>query len=157
MEKRLRRNVTEPSSATPSCTPRGSGRHPALGALAIAGLLVAACNDEVSGELRLSTSVPTATATAHATLWEYDPQVADASATPIAQFASAALAQGEQVIPFVLRPDNADGDRSHYVTALVDLDSDGLDEPGDFVVNDFYKVELGSDGVIITLVPRTLR
>ncbi len=120
--------------------------------LAVAGL--AGCDDAVSGELRLTTTVPTAGGTAHATLWEYDPQIADGSATEIARFEEAGLPAGAQVVTFTLAPDDGDGGLDHYVTGWVDVDSDGVDEVGDFVVTDFNKVELGDEGVVVMLAPR---
>jgi hypothetical protein len=115
---------------------------------------LAGCDDSVSGELRLTTTVPTAGATAHATLWEYDPQIADGSATEIARFEHAGVPAGGQVVTFTLTPDDGDGGLDHYVTAWVDVDSDGVDEVGDFGVTDFNKVELGAEGVIVMLAPR---
>lgn len=116
-------------------------------------LFASACNANVTGELRLSTPVPTDSAVARATLWEYDPFVADASADPIATF-EIALQRGVQAVPFSLDPEDSDSGLSHYVTANVDLDDDGVDEVGDYVVTDFHKVELGTDRVIIPLTPR---
>ena len=115
---------------------------------------LAGCDDSVSGELRLTTTVPTAGATAHATLWEYDPQIADGSATAIARFERADLFDGAKSVPFTLVPDHADSGLGHYVTAWSDVDSDGVDEVGDFGVTDFNKVELGAEGVIVMLAPR---
>ncbi len=120
--------------------------------LVVGGL--AGCDDAVSGELRLTTTVPTAGGTAHATLWEYDPQIADGSATEIARFEKAGLPAGGQVVTFTLAPDDGDGGLDHYVTGWVDVDGDGVDEVGDFVVTDFNEVELGAAGVVVTLAPR---
>ena len=107
----------------------------------------------MTGELRLSTPVTTSTAVAHATLWEYDPFVADASADPIATFTST-LQNGVQAVPFELDPADSDSGLSHYVTARVDIEGDEQDEIGDYVVTDFHKVELGAERVIIPLTPR---
>lgn len=125
--------------------------------LALALVAVAACADDVSGELRLARPVTTATATATVVLWEYDPQVADGAADAVARFVVAPVTQGVQAIPFSLEPADADSGRAHYVTAEVDQDSDGLSEVGDFVVDDFHAVELGQRDVIIPLIPRADR
>ncbi|MBK7078352.1 MAG: hypothetical protein IPH44_39420 [Myxococcales bacterium] len=122
--------------------------------LVLAATALAGCDDAVSGELRLTTTVPTAGGTAHATLWEYDPQIADGSATEIARFEEAGLPAGAQVVTFTLAPDDGDGGLDHYVTGWVDVDSDGADEVGDFVVTDFNKVKLGDEGVVVMLAPR---
>ncbi len=124
--------------------------------MGVAALVVglAACDDAVTGELRLTTAVPTAGATAHATLWEYDPQLADGSATALAQFARPDLPAGIQAITFTLAPGDGDGGLRHYVTGWVDVDSDGVDEVGDFVVTGFNQTELGQGGLIVTLAPR---
>lgn len=116
-------------------------------------LLAPACAPQVEGELRLSTPVTTTAAVAHATLWQYDRWVADTSADAIARF-TVTLQQGVQAVPFALDPDDSDSGLSHYVTADVDLDGDGVDEVGDYVVTDFHAVELGAVGVIIPLTPR---
>ena len=57
-------------------------------------------------------------------------------------------------MPFTLDPADSDSGLSHYVTADVDLDADGVDEVGDYVVTDFHEVELGAVRVIIPLTPR---
>ncbi|MBP8810446.1 MAG: hypothetical protein KBG48_27375 [Kofleriaceae bacterium] len=125
--------------------------------LALALLALAACSDEVSGELRLARPITTATATATVVLWEYDRDVADTSADAIARFVVAPVTQGVQAVPFTLEPADADSGLAHYVTAEVDQDSDGLSEVGDFVVDDFHAVDLGQRDVIIPLVPRADR
>ncbi len=123
-------------------------------ALLTFALWAAACDTQVSGELRLSTPVTTTTAVAHATLWEYDPNVADSSADKLATF-ERVLVQGVQAVPFTLDPADSDSGLSHYVTADVDLDADGVDEVGDYVVTDFHPVDLGADSLLIPLTPRT--
>lgn len=122
--------------------------------LVLAAAALVGCDDSVSGELRLTTTVPTAGGTAHASLWEYDPQIADGSAIEIARFEHAGVPAGAQVVTFTLAPDDGDGGLDHYVTGWVDVDSDGADEVGDFVVTDFNKVELGDAGVVVMLAPR---
>lgn len=121
--------------------------------LAFALVAIAACDPGVTGELRLSTPVTTDTAVAHATLWQYDPDVADAPSDAIARFTTA-LPRGVQAVPFTLEPDDVDSGLSHYVTADVDLDADGESDIGDYVVTDFHRVELGAERVIIPLTPR---
>lgn len=128
------------------------------GALALALMVgLAGCSDEVTGELRLARPVTTTTARAAVSLWQYDRLVADGSADRIATFELVPVQQGVQAIPFSLVPTDADSALSHYVTASVDLDADGETEVGDFVVDDFNRVELGQTDVIVPLVPLAAR
>lgn len=113
-----------------------------------------ACELAVDGELRLSTPVTTSTAVAHATLWQYDPDVAGGAVEPIATFMSS-MQRGVQVVPFSLDPAASDDDLAHYVTASVDVDGDGVDELGDYAVTDFHPVAPCGARVILALTPRT--
>jgi|JI9StandDraft_1071089.scaffolds.fasta_scaffold428080_2 hypothetical protein len=113
------------------------------------------CDDSVTGDLRLIVALGSRDATAHATLWEYDPGLADGSATAIARFERADLFDGAKSVPFTLVPDHADSGLGHYVTAWIDVDSDGIAEVGDYGVIDFNRVELGDDGVEVFLEPRS--
>jgi len=96
--------------------------------LVLAAMALAGCDDAVSGELRLTTTVPTAGGTAHATLWEYDPQIADGSATEIARFEEAGLPAGAQVVTFTLAPDDGDGGTA---AEPADGDAGADEEPAD--------------------------
>lgn len=116
---------------------------------------LAGCSDRVSGEVQLTPPLSTPAARATIQLWQYDPQVADASADQVGAAEVTTLAAGTDTFAFAIEPTGGDDDLAHYLTALVDLDGDGADEPGDYGVTDFFKVELGQDDAVVVLAPRS--
>ena len=115
---------------------------------------LAGCSDRVSGEVQLTPPLSTPAARATIKLWQYDPLLADATADLVGTAEVTTLTAGTDTFAFAIEPTGGDDDLEHYLTALVDLDGDGADEPGDYNVIDFFKVDLGQDDAVVVLAPR---
>ena len=82
-------------------------------------------------------------------VWAYDPDVADESATLVAEH-TAAMLDAEQVARFSVP---ADPGLNHYVSVDVDVDGDGTIEHGDYVQHDMSpKVLTGGHPTSVTVV-----